>query len=307
MHPIWLLLAACTSSSTTADTRPAAADTNVTADTDTDTDSTPVVCAEFDAPETTGSVVDDAITEISGIVASRTHPGVLWIHEDSGAAAQLTALDETGQTLAVITLDGVSNRDWEDLATGPCGEETCLFVGEIGDNAEVHDAISVLRLPEPDPTIGDQTVTATRFDAQYPGGSRDAEAMMVTPEGLPVVITKDEETEVYAYPSLDAENTVTLTAMGRLDTVAGDSFSMGDQVTAADLSPNGLQLAVRTYTRIWLFDVTAGMDAATNRQSVDSKAEMQGESLGYDSDGLGLWHVSEGKYAKLYHLRCGSF
>jgi hypothetical protein len=55
----------------------------------------------------------------------------MWVQEDSGAGAILTALDFSGATLGTLQLTGVINQDWEDLAIGPCETGTCLWVGDI--------------------------------------------------------------------------------------------------------------------------------------------------------------------------------
>lgn len=42
----------------------------------------------------------DAISESSGLVASRTHDGVFWTHNDSGDAPRIFAIDRSGALLA---------------------------------------------------------------------------------------------------------------------------------------------------------------------------------------------------------------
>lgn len=289
-----LLLIACATAPATADTSPAPADTGP-----------PGACARYDETVATGRVEDKSLAEISGIVASHDHPGVLWIHEDSGRPAELTAINTAGETLATVTLSGVKNVDWEDLSLGPCDAGTCLFVADIGDNNKARDSVDVLRLPEPDPAAGDQAVQPERFPATYPAGPRNAEALVVTADGLPHIITKGTTTEVYRYPALTADQPVALEAVGALDAVYGKKSGLADLVTAADLSPDGQRLAVRTYGRIWLFTVgEAGLGDLSERAEVETRAEFQGEALGFDADGRSLWHVSEGKRPSLYRIPC---
>lgn len=42
------------------------------------------VCDRFSQGEREGHIQDVTLDEVSGIVASRRHPGVLWAHNDSG-------------------------------------------------------------------------------------------------------------------------------------------------------------------------------------------------------------------------------
>lgn len=295
---IALMLLACTATSAPPETTDTSASTQDTGP--------PPSCTRYDEPDVMGRVEDKALTEISGIVASHDHPGVLWIHEDSGRPAKLTAIDAAGQTLATITLSGVNNLDWEDIALGPCDAGTCLFVADVGDNNKERGSVDVLRLPEPDPAAGDQTILPERFPATYPAGPRNAEALVVTADGVPHILTKGDTTEIYRYPSLTPDQSVTLEAAGSVDAVYGKKSGLADLVTAADLSPDGQQLAVRTYGRIWLFAVgEAGLTGAfTERVEVESRTELQGEALAFDRDGQALWHVSEGKRPSLYRIGC---
>ncbi|MFT4974274.1 MAG: hypothetical protein ACI8S6_000156 [Myxococcota bacterium] len=254
-------------------------------------------CTTYGPPRRVGRVGDPTLIEISGIAVSQQHPGTLWLHEDSGRPAVLTATDETGATNATITLLNAENRDWEDLALGPCGDRTCLFVADIGDNAVSRSSITIYRLPEPDPTAGDQAIAPERFTATYPDGPHNAEALVVTPDGLPLIVTKGQEAALYAFPTLE-EGPVELVRVGTVDATRGLA-GFFDLVTAADLSADGALLAVRTYGRIWLYP--RGGDG-TERRAVRSRWERQGEALALGSGGL--WHVSEGRRPALYRLAC---
>ena len=61
-----------------------------------------------------GRVETDAITELSGLAASRTRDGVFYTHNDSGDGARFFAIDRTGALLATYTLEGVDANDIED-------------------------------------------------------------------------------------------------------------------------------------------------------------------------------------------------
>src|SRR5687767_740050 len=47
-----------------------------------------------------GRVRSPMLTEVSGVVASRAQPGLLWVHDDSGTGAILFAIDLQGHLLA---------------------------------------------------------------------------------------------------------------------------------------------------------------------------------------------------------------
>ena len=72
----------------------------------------------IDTPEVAGALDDDDLVETSGIVASPTHPGVLWAHND-GDDARLFAMTTTGESLGTLIVN-IEADDLEDLAAAPC-------------------------------------------------------------------------------------------------------------------------------------------------------------------------------------------
>ena len=90
---------------------------------------------------------EHAISETSGVVASRTYPGVFWAHGDSGNPARLVAFDRTGRMLAAVAIDAV-NADWEDITTDADGH---LFIGDIGNYRGWFSLRQIYKIGEPDP------------------------------------------------------------------------------------------------------------------------------------------------------------
>ncbi len=78
----------------------------------------PVAAQAGDPPSATlqALLTDEHLGEVSGIVASRRHPGIFWVHNDGDNAAELYAIDGEGQLRATLQVAGVRNVDWEDLA-----------------------------------------------------------------------------------------------------------------------------------------------------------------------------------------------
>ena len=83
-----------------------------------------------------GGPVPASLTETSGLVASRAHPGVLWAHDDSGGAPEVVAIDLDGADHGSVAVTGAEAFDWEDIALlpGADGGPDRLVVGDIGDN-----------------------------------------------------------------------------------------------------------------------------------------------------------------------------
>src|SRR5438045_5677919 len=72
------------------------------------------LCAAYGTPSSRGPV-PDALTELSGIAASRAQPGVYYVHNDSGDSPRIFALDRAGTELGQLCLAGATNVDWEDI------------------------------------------------------------------------------------------------------------------------------------------------------------------------------------------------
>ncbi len=147
-----------------------------------------------------GVVTEKRLREISGLVASRRYPGILWVHND-GSDGRLYALRTNGQVAAVFKLPAPV-QDLEDIAIGPGREAgtSDLYLGDIGDNDASRRSIAVHRLPEPElpsgPVSGKPGALARMesFALAYPDGGHDAEALLADPlTGDLFVVTKEKQ------------------------------------------------------------------------------------------------------------------
>ena len=75
-------------------------------------------CAHTLTASTVGSLASNALTETSGIAASRRVSGVWWVHNDSGDRARVFAIGNDGRDLGEFDLAGAAAVDWEDIAVG---------------------------------------------------------------------------------------------------------------------------------------------------------------------------------------------
>ena len=272
----------------------------------------PSACTSWAEPEQTGTVVDGSLDELSGVAASWRNPGVLWVLEDHAGPNTVFGLDPSGATVASITLETTTNNDWESLAVGPCGDTTCIFVGDIGDNDHDRPWHGVLRIPEPE-VLEDSTltlaITPDIFPYVFPDGAWDSEGMAVLPDGRPVLFSKEydtAQTSAYAFPILVPDSTTTLEYLGRFSTgVDGDTGAAA--VTGADLWPDGERLILRTYGHIWEFPLSDGdlstVDAAA-RVERSTGEERQGEAISYDPIARTFVTVSEGVNPPLWRVGC---
>ena len=107
-----------------------------------------LLAAGFESPlEPLGRFDTRVLPEASGIVKSRRHPGIFWVHNDSGNPPALFAIRRDGTVVREFRLE-VPNVDWEDIAADGEGH---LYLGDIGNNGGVLPLRAIYRLDEPDP------------------------------------------------------------------------------------------------------------------------------------------------------------
>ncbi|HLT81024.1 MAG TPA: hypothetical protein VKZ86_08330 [Cyclobacteriaceae bacterium] len=246
-----------------------------------------------------GALDNREIDEASGLAASVVNEGMLWTHNDSGDEARIFLIDGKGVCKAVVWLEGVTNRDWEEIAVGPGPEEgqSYVYVGEIGDNRATYKHKYLYRFPEPvipsrpgmiDTTI--QALDSIKFTLE--GGPRDTEAFVVDPLSRDIyVFSKNEKREIrifrLPYPQsttevMEAEFVMTLPIV---------------KVVAADISPDGREILVKNYTHVyyWPKDPDEPLPSALARPplSLPYTTEPQGEAIAFDRAGEGYFTLSE--------------
>ena len=258
------------------------------------------LCETFADPVVRGTVEFDEAVEVSGIAASRAHPGVIWMHNDSGGGPVVFAVDQDGGWQGDFELDALA-FDWEDMAVGPGPDPSrdYLYLGDIGDNLHFRPVITVYRIAEPVPDpMGGYIADVATFNLRYPEPGPDAEAMLVDPvTGDILVITKGASGEpsiVFRAPAnqLADETTTNLVEVGQFD------LAPGTFVTAADITTDGSAVVFRGYNQVWLWDrvdldFTATFAAEPCR--APSTAEVQGEAIAFAADSYSYFTVSEGQ------------
>jgi hypothetical protein len=235
------------------------------------------------------------LKELSGLAFSRTHPDVLWAHNDSGDAARLFAMDRTGAPRATVALDGVDASDWEDLAIA--GSD--IYAGDIGDNQRARPSILVHRVTEPD--LSATRVDAETFELRYPDGAHDSETLMVDPVADELVlVTKvaDGNSAVYTTPR---------SAPATPQMVATVGLGVGQLVTGGDISAEGDTIALRTYTSVFVWTRAPGESLATALLrppcSAPAPLEAQGEAIALVPAGDGYVTASEGVGSPIREVR----
>jgi hypothetical protein len=234
------------------------------------------------------------LPEGSGVAVSRRTPGRVWAHNDSGEGG-LVALNDRGAVTGHVPLPGIKIENWEALAVGPCPDGSCLFIGDIGDNEARRRQVTVYRFAEPEGSA--PPAAAEAFHATYPDGPQDAEALLVTPKGDLLIVTKGETGAVglYRFPR-DAKPG----SASRLERVGkpreGGKASPDDRITDGAISPSGDRIVLRTQRALVFYsttDLLAGTWREQGRLDLASLGEPQGEGVTF-ADNSTLYLVGEG-------------
>jgi hypothetical protein len=240
------------------------------------------------------------LLELSGLASSRTNPGLLYTHQDSGNKNEVYITNAKGDDLGMITLDGVANRDWEDLATGPGPEssKSYLYVGDIGDNNSVYPDVIIYRFPEPNLTGANaQTalhVTPDILRFTYPKGAVNAESMMIDPLTKDLYILTKQVAQSNLFVARYPQSTTSTTKLIQLASIPFDLL------TAADISPDGSEILLRSTGQIWYWKKQPNETVLKTmlRKPMDApnfKNEHQGEAICFATDGSGFFTTSETK------------
>ncbi len=194
-----------------------------------------------------GTIDHFAMTEGSGLAASRRYPGVIWTHNDGGYPF-VFAVSETGQYLGAFQVVGANLIDWEAVGIDNDGN---LYLADIGSNglARTHIAVHRVREPNPSDRFGNVPV-AQSWWLRFPGMREDCEAFFVVgPHGY--LITKprasDGRVTLLRFPLTRGSGSTLLEVVTR--------FPVRAAVTDASISADGSRLAVLTGEGAYLYQI----------------------------------------------------
>lgn len=239
------------------------------------------------------------VRETSGLARGRRDPSVLWTHNDSGFEPILYALNTEGRILGRVRVQGATLVDWEDIAAGPCGRDSCLFIADIGDNGRAREFVTVYAVPEP-AVDARSTAPARQFRLRFPDGAQDAEAMFILPSGALYLVSKGRHGAIRLYRApegYESGSVATLEPVKELWPMPRDERN---RVTSATATPDGKWVAIRTYRTLYVYptaELVAGRASTPMRVDLAPLREKQGESVTATDDGT-VWLTSEAERKK---------
>ncbi len=268
------------------------------------------------------------LLENSTAAMSATQPGVFFTINDSGNDAVLFALDTAGNTRGRWRIRNATNVDWEAASLGPCVPATsaiaaansCIFVGDVGDNAAIRQTAVLYQLREPmvgtEPPVAE--LQAEQLTFRYPDGPHDVESIYVAPDGTVYLITKRplksvsgalRQALVFVLPATTwgQHGTVTATLLDSLPIVPGTAARR--RITDASLSFDARLLAVRTYGQVYIFATDSGTGRVINSVApsvcnIENVEEKPGEGVTWLGTGPELLLTREGRNAPIKIITC---
>ena len=221
------------------------------------------------APATVCTVSDARLPNVTGMVALSEGYAVITNPDDSIQQVKIFLLDAKCTVTGTLTSD-IDPRDTEDLAHTADGT---YWVADIGDNDTNPDRATVA--VHEFPTSGTKTIQRMRF----PDGAKNAAALLVQNNNVPVIITKAagtakvyKATKAITGPSKSAAEAVPLVLVGTVTLAAGET------VTGGAMAPDGNRVALRTAASIYEWDVTGGDMAASIVNGKPRKTGLTGQT-----------------------------
>lgn len=183
----------------------------------------------------------DELNEVSGILVLED---AVWVMLDSGNPNAIHRVDPmTGSVLRTVTLDGVTNTDWEEMTT----DGTWVFVGDFGNNAGARTDLRIHRFPVsalldegassvPVGTIHFSYLDQVDFTPAMDATEWDCEAFIATGDSL-FLFTKnwvDRTTHLYGLPAIP----------GNHQAIPRGSMDTQGLITGAAYDPNSGTIAL---------------------------------------------------------------
>jgi len=275
----------------------------------------------WSAPEYAGVFSDPDLDEVSGLAASRAHPGLYWAENDSGNGPKLMAIKPDGSRVATMSVAGAENVDWEDLDAFDLGGKHYILVADTGDNGGIRKQLTLYVIEEPARLRdGGSLKPAWIINFRWPDGARDCEASAVDPvRGEVLLISKKrvppELFRVRLRPTDGGVQTAELvTKLADIDQPSREDLEKNpvygryrSQITGADLSPNGRVLAVLNYRSIHLYTRAPDEDWAQAMKARPGQLDFpwlpQAEGIAFSQDGRSLLVASEQRPSPLLLYR----
>ncbi|MVZ67117.1 hypothetical protein GQF61_14745 [Sphingobacterium sp. DK4209] len=261
------------------------------------------------ARQTLGKASHPALSEISGIIASRQYPGKYWVHNDSGDSGRIFLIDSVANLQCEFYLEGVHAVDVEDIAWVNNAGRNYILLADIGDNQAKRSEIKLYYFEEPKLSHGKRldSIPASQiqeFTLRFPDKSRDAEAIFVDPidQRFYLISKRDFYSTLYTADIFqNKQGKYTLKKLLELP------FTF---ITASDITSTGDALIMKNLTQIFFWERNPKESILSTLKKpykrVAYQVEPQGEAIAFDLKPNNFVTISErpfGLDAYLYQYK----
>lgn len=234
--------------------------------------------------------LDSRLYDASGVAASRKHHGVLYTHNDGDNKQPLVyAINASNAAIiSALQLFPAENHDWEDIAVGPCGKSSCIFIGDSQSR-------KIYRVEEPEFVYSDQILTDVA--AVQIEWSHGFDTVMVDQHGD--VYTVQSHTSHHRQVGRLPHDQWNSTHVVHLHTIHLPDLHLPDNSpTSGDISPDGTQIVLLSLHKVHYWIVSHGDNVLDTLQhhpiaSLPTRPVGATEGICWDTNGRNYYEVAE--------------
>ncbi|HEY8400007.1 MAG TPA: hypothetical protein VIK89_02025 [Cytophagaceae bacterium] len=184
------------------------------------------------------------VNECSGLELAE-EAGVFYANNDSGGKPELYKIDRNGNLIETISLNGIKNRDWEDLAKDDSG---AIYIGDFGNNSNRRKDLKIYKVYN---GKIDSIMFSYPDQTEFPPSSKknrnfDMEAFFWYNDSLYLFSKNWGDKKVKFYRLPDRPGSYKADLLGRV--------TLKNMITSADISPDGKQFVLLSYGKVYLFN-----------------------------------------------------
>jgi hypothetical protein len=234
------------------------------------------------------------LSQVSGMVASHSQPGVFWVHDED---AFFYAIDAAGNVLQEFALNATA-QDIEDIAIGP---GNVLYLADVGDPGQARTDCRIYRVAEPTVPASPGSVVTVAHDEfwfEYPGGSQDSGTLLVDWNTDMLFLVECVDTPNPRIHRFDTPlDTAWISGNPHLLTQMTSTGSFDATITGGDTSADGRRMILRSFAsaREYALPASSGFNMIFSEagNAVTVPGGQQHEAICYSDNGAQLFTTTE--------------
>lgn len=184
--------------------------------------------------------INNSLKEVSA-AESIPQSNLIWTIQDSGNDSELLGLNDKGEIIKTITIDNVSNIDWEDLTSDQDGN---LYIGDFGNNNKKRKIFRILKINAEDLNRTNATADIIEFTLPKKQSSKDFEGFFLLDDSFYIFSKETKKFFVIKVPN----------TAGRHEAIMHSDFNLDgkdNKITGADISDDGKIIVLLNHDKLW--------------------------------------------------------